>query len=204
MNNSEVVGWLVLWAIELGEFNVQYWPRIAIKAQDLVDFITELTTGEDEEEKMMAWTIWTDGSSKQRVGGARVLLWSPEGDTIECAIRLQFSTTNNKAKYEAVLSGLDLGNVAGAKLAIIHRDSQVVVRHINGDYEAKGEQMKEYLSMVKSKMGEEFSIKFIQIPREENKQADHLAKMTSAEYTDIPGQVLSFIQYSLSVDKVEI
>ena len=79
-----------------------------------------------------------------------------------------------------------------------------MVRHINGDYEAKGEQMKECLSMVKSKMGEEFSVKFIQILREENKQADHLAKTTSAEYTDVPGQVLSFIQYSLSIDKVEI
>ena len=44
-----------------------------------------------------------------------------------------------------------------------------MVRHINGDYKAKGEWMKEYLSMVKSKMSEEFSVKFVQILREENK-----------------------------------
>lgn len=32
MNNPEVVGSLVLWAVEIGEFDVQYLPRTAIKA----------------------------------------------------------------------------------------------------------------------------------------------------------------------------
>ena len=79
-----------------------------------------------------------------------------------------------------------------------------MVGHINGDYEAKGEQMKEYLSMVKSKMGKEFSVKFVKIPRKENEQADCLAKVASTEYTDIPSKVLSFIQYSPAIDKVEV
>ena len=79
---------------------------------------------EDEEERTMAWMIWTDGSSNQRVGGVRVLLRSPEGDTIECAIRLQFSITNNEAEYEAVLLGLDLAKVVGfvsAVYSVSHR-----------------------------------------------------------------------------------
>ena len=92
----------------------------------------------------------------------------------------------------------------GAKSAVIHCDSQVVVGHINGDYKAKWEWMKEYLSMVKNKMGEEFSIKFVQIPREENEQANRLAKAASIEYMDVPSQVLSFIQYSPAIDKVEV
>ena len=148
--------------------------------------------------------IWTDDLSNQRARGAGVLLRSPEGDTIECVVRLQFSMTNNEAEYEATLSGLDLAKAAGVESAVIHCNSQVMVRHINGDYEAKREQMKEYLSMVKSKKSEEFPIKFVQIPRDENKQADCLAKATSAEYTDVPSQVLSFIQYSLAIDKVEV
>ena len=32
MNNLEAAGQLVLWAIELSEFDVQYHPRIVIKA----------------------------------------------------------------------------------------------------------------------------------------------------------------------------
>lgn len=41
--------------------------------------------------------------------------------------------------------------------------------------------MREYLSMIKGKMREGLSAKFVQIPREENKQADHLAKVASTE-----------------------
>ena len=74
MNNSEVARRLVLWAIELNEFDVQYRPRTMIKAQALVDFIVEFMIGEDKEEKLMAWTIWTDSSSNQWARGAGVLI----------------------------------------------------------------------------------------------------------------------------------
>jgi len=67
--------------------------------------------------------IWTNVSSNQWARGARGLLRSPEGDTIECAVRLQFSTTNNEAKYETILSGLDLAKATGAVSAVIHYDS---------------------------------------------------------------------------------
>jgi len=92
----------------------------------------------------------------------------------------------------------------GVESAVIQCNSQVVVRHINGDYKAKGEWMKEYLSMVKDKMSEGFSAKFIQIPREKNEQVDRLAKTASARYTDVISQVLSFVQYSPTIDKVEV
>ena len=67
-----------------------------------------------------------------------------------------------------------MAKAVGAMLAIIHCGLQVVVGHINGDYEAKGEWMKEYLSMVKIKMSKEFSAKFVQVPREENEQVDRV------------------------------
>ena len=63
-----------------------------------------------------------DGSSNQWAREVRVLLQSLEGDTVECAVHLQFSTTNNKAEYEVVLSGLDLAKAAGAMSAVIHYD----------------------------------------------------------------------------------
>ena len=63
INNLEVVGWLVLLAIELSEFDILYWPRATIKAQTLADFIAEFTTKEDEEVEPMVWMIWMDGSS---------------------------------------------------------------------------------------------------------------------------------------------
>lgn len=49
MNNPKLAGRLVLWVIELREFNIQYQPRTTIKAQALADFIVEFTTKEHEE-----------------------------------------------------------------------------------------------------------------------------------------------------------
>ena len=43
MNKLEVAGWLIQWAVELGEFDIRYQPRNAIKAQALADFIAEFT-----------------------------------------------------------------------------------------------------------------------------------------------------------------
>lgn len=54
------------------------------------------------------------------------MLHSPEGDEIECMVHLDFLTTNNKAKYEALVVGLDLAKVAGATSVVMYYDSQVV------------------------------------------------------------------------------
>ena len=78
-----------------------------------------------------------------------MVLQSPERDNLECAIRLQFSMTNNKAEYEAILAGLDLAKAVGASSVVLHSDTQVVIGHINGDYEAKGERMKKYLDLIR-------------------------------------------------------
>ena len=48
MNHLKATGRLVLQGIELSEFDVQYHPRIAIKAQALANFVTEFTTKEDK------------------------------------------------------------------------------------------------------------------------------------------------------------
>ena len=127
------------------------------------------------------------------------MLFSPEEEKIECMIRLEFHATNNEAEYETLIVGLDLARAAGAKNMIIHCDSQVVTSQVNGDYECKNERMKRYLHEVKGRIGS-LQIKFIQIPREENKRADCLAKAASAERMLVPNQVLSFIQTSSLID----
>ncbi|CAL2239563.1 unnamed protein product [Prunus armeniaca] len=43
LQKSETSGRLVKWAIELGEFDVQFKPRLAEKGQAVADFISELT-----------------------------------------------------------------------------------------------------------------------------------------------------------------
>ena len=128
MSSPEAAGRMALWAIELSEFDVQYRPQTAVKRQIVAEFIAEYTQSEDKgAEGHRLWSIHTDGSSTQRAGGAGVVIQTPEGDKIECMIQLDFPTTNNKAKYEALVAGLDLAKAAGAENMIMHCDSQVIM-----------------------------------------------------------------------------
>ena len=52
-----------------------------------------------------------------------MVIQTSEGDKIECMIRLDFPTTNNKAEYEALVVRLDLTKAAGAENMIVHCDS---------------------------------------------------------------------------------
>ena len=80
------------------------------------------------------------------------MLLSPEGDKIECMVRLNFLTTNNEAEYEALVAGLDFTKAAGATSVVIHCDSHFVTNQVNGDYECKGERMKKYLEQVRRRV----------------------------------------------------
>ena len=97
-----------------------------------------------------------------------------------------------------------MAKAARARSVVIHCDLHVVVKYINGNYKAKREHMKEYLSLAKDKMSEEFLAKFVQASWEENEQANCLAKAAFVEYTNITNQVLSFVQYSPTIDKVKV
>jgi ribonuclease HI len=71
--------------------------------------------------------------------GAGVALITPDKKEIAMALKLDFQTTNNEAEYEAVITGLSLAENLGAKNLEVRSDSQVVVGHIHGESEAKGE-----------------------------------------------------------------
>ena len=80
-----------------------------------------------------------------------MVIQTPEGDKIECMIRLDFPTTNNEAEYEVLVASLDLAKATGAENMIIHCDSQVITSQVNGDYECRNERMKKYLEEVKNR-----------------------------------------------------
>ena len=72
---------------------------------------------------MEIWTVQTDRSATKKVGGAGVVLITPEGETLKYAVRLQFTAINNKAEYETLLTGLSLTKALGARNLIVHADS---------------------------------------------------------------------------------
>jgi len=144
-----------------------------------------------------------DRSSNRQASRVGIVLHFLEGDEMECMVRLDFPTTNNEAKYEALVAGLDLAKTVGPISVVVYCDSQVVTSQVNGDYEYKFERIEKYLVQVRKWVGD-FQAKFVQIPRDENEQADLLAKATSVEHMLISSKVLYFVQLSPLIDGVSV
>ena len=114
------------WAIELGEFNINFMPKMAIKGQALVDFMekfiytttalcgatdtssTSVECKKDDKpiDPNNVWSLRIDGFSNVNGSGAGVILESPIGEKISYALRLKFLASNNEVEYEALLAGL--------------------------------------------------------------------------------------------------
>ena len=79
-----------------------------------------------------------------------LVLVSPEKITIEKSLRLNFSTTNNEAKYEALLKGMVMVQKMGGKAVRVFSDMKLVVGQVRGDLEARDSRMQEYFGQVRS------------------------------------------------------
>ena len=101
INKPDAARRLIQWAVELSEFDIEYRPRQAIKAQALAYFIVEFTFAEDElseEEPNKKWEVEIDGSSVKGAGGVGVVFKTPKGHLLNHSVQLQYPTTNNEAE----------------------------------------------------------------------------------------------------------
>ena len=69
------------------------------------------------------------------------MLISPEKIVIEKSLRLDFSTTNNEAEYEALLMGMTMVQRMGRKSIKVFLDLRLVFGQVKGEFEAKDERM---------------------------------------------------------------
>ena len=104
---------------------------------------------------------------------------APVLEILEQSLRLQFKASNNRVEYEALLTGLRLAKGLGAKHIKAFSDSQLVVSQFSGEFEAKNERMRAYLSLVHdlSKQFDQFAL--VKILRNDNSVADALAALAS-------------------------
>ena len=83
--------------------------------------------------------------------GARVGLYlkAPTRERIEHAIWLDFTVSNKKIKYEAILAGINLATFVSSEKIIIRSDSELVMGQVNGEYETRDQHMIKYVCLVK-------------------------------------------------------
>ncbi|KAL0445551.1 UNVERIFIED_CONTAM: hypothetical protein Slati_1683000 [Sesamum latifolium] len=75
---------------------------------------------------------------------------------------------------------MKMAHEVGARHLLAYSDSQLVVKQVEGIYEAKEENMVQYLQQITELKTSFESFQTIQIPREENVKADCLSKLASA------------------------
>ncbi|XP_075492570.1 uncharacterized protein LOC142530631 [Primulina tabacum] len=142
-----------------------------------------------------------DGASSLVGCGVGVVLVSPLGEKVKLALRIDSRITNNEAEYEAVLAGIRAAQEVGASRIILYSDSQLITQQIKGIYEAKDDRMLKYLQLIRAQAESFMDWSIEQVPREENSEADDLAKMAASLSEVNTREVLHIIRLVLSTEE---
>lgn len=121
-------------------------------------------------------TVFIDGASRGNPGqsGIGVVLRHPDGPVEEIAEPIGLAT-NNQAEYRALLRALRLAGELGYRRVHVHSDSQLLVRQMRGEYRVRDPQLRPLFEEA-SRLAREVEVRFTDIPREANRQADQLAR----------------------------
>jgi len=180
LQTPDIAGRLVRWSVEQSEFDIQYEPRCLIKSQVYTDFVVELLFGgPNPDPKGFQCILSVDGSFNQQGNRAGVILEGPNGLLIEESLKFAFKTSNNKAEYEALIVEMLLAQELGAQNLLVKSDSLLVTEQVTGRYQAKDPQLAAYLRYVTLLKDAFAEFDLVHVLREQNSQADILAKLAS-------------------------
>lgn len=124
--------------------------------------------------------MYFDGASKGNPGpgGSGAVIFDSQGNEINHTILLlcpNFHVTNNVAEYNGLIAGLEEAKDLKIGKLIVKGDSLLIIKQMNNEYKVKNENMKELYKRAKEVEKYFEEVKYIHIPREENKIADKLS-----------------------------
>jgi ribonuclease HI len=126
------------------------------------------------------WTIHVNGSKRVSGAGEGVFLMSPQGDKMRYVLRMRFAnSSNNEAKYKAVLHGMRMAKACGAMHIKIHGDSNLMAQQVMNECDTTYANMIVYRTMYDKLKGNFEGREVTHIGRESNEEADSLANIGS-------------------------
>jgi ribonuclease HI len=126
----------------------------------------------------MTILAYTDGASHGNPGesGVGIVLKDELGNVIASQYGYIGKATNNIAEYTALAACLKLVQTTECSRLIVHSDSELMVRQLNGHYKVKDAGLKKHFLHIQSILvASPFQFKIKHIPREKNQEADELA-----------------------------
>jgi ribonuclease HI len=135
------------------------------------------------------FTINIDGASRGNPGpaGIGVVIRDAKGRVVKKLSLSIGNATNNIAEYTAMIYALKEALTLGASSLDIFTDSQLVARQIEGVYKIKDKTLKPLFAQAQSLIKKHKKVTVAHVAREENKEADTLAKKAVRENPGVPG-----------------
>jgi len=127
--------------------------------------------------------LYTDGCSRGNPGegGAGAILKDSRGETVARLTEYLGVVTNNVAEYRALMLGLREAVVRGYREVRIFVDSELIAHQINGVYRVRDVTLKALHEQVWEMLRQFRRWSILAIPREENREADRLARRAVKE-----------------------
>ena len=123
------------------------------------------------------FVLYVDGASRGNPGDASYgfVIQDREGRVLFQRSRYIGRTTNNVAEYAALIQALEFALSKKMMSIEIRSDSQLLVRHLLGEYKVRAEGLKPYYEKCLQLLRRFELYEIKHIPREENRLADRIA-----------------------------
>jgi ribonuclease HI len=111
--------------------------------------------------------IYSDGGARGNPGpaAAAFLIFSEDGELLKADSRFLGKRTNNQAEYEALIAALEFAVQLDVQEVVCHLDSELVGKHLTGEYSVKNPELKRRWSKVQELRRRFKRVSFINVPR---------------------------------------
>ncbi len=124
----------------------------------------------------MRLKVYSDGGARGNPGPAAgaYLIFGEEGKILKKGARCLGKRTNNQAEYEALIAALEAAASLGGQELTCHLDSEVVAKHLTGEYQVKNPELRRLWSRVQELKKYFKIVRFVNVPRSNSciQQAD--------------------------------
>ncbi|HEY6238419.1 MAG TPA: ribonuclease HI, partial [Thermoplasmata archaeon] len=128
-------------------------------------------------------TVHFDGACQPPRGGVATYGFVVEGDAMAheesgpAVAPGSPRATNNIAEYVGAIRALEWLKGRGFRgTVLLCGDSQLVIRQMQGEYAVRADHLQQYYAHLQALVGAFGEVRFIWVPREENRRADELSK----------------------------
>ena len=188
-----LLGWLARWGLLLTEYEIVYIPQKTIKGQALVEFLADhpiLATWEisddlpNEEifyvDVLPSWVMFFDGSALYAGTSACVVSVLPQRQILPYSFVLSERCSNNVAKYQALIIGLQMAIKMKVTSLEICGDSKLVINQLLALYKVKMDDLVPYFQYATQLMEKFKRISLVHIPWKENQMEDALVNLAAS------------------------